>query len=357
MAFDPEANKQIDAFVTKYDLFVTNNTDKSKLPHLKTNLLRKLADFRKEYLDANWREPFLKAFKHPDDCNIVNYPSWNWPAYKGESEQDIYVYAAFVPPGKHTFMVKDCVLEEWDQIYFLKTVIGLKKNSHVPRLFKDSWLPMKHLETMPRNTRKFTKTKVMKLFQLDEHRENMFPDLQTPMQKKECQMDEYTLSIANKWLKEKDKTWVNACDCGSEECKMIHAFNIELKTLRDVWGKLVNIESVRANNSSFPYMSETDFRRLIKDMGLNLKETDIKELIETGRQEEEGVAMMFELMLKLANKLFQRVDKPCKPDELLQKLIKFYLHPMQQQYNWMLYRDNVKVWLPQKSLIIENNLK
>ena len=65
---------------------------------------------------------------------------------------------------------------------------------------------MKELETMPRNMRKWKKIKIMKMFRIDEKRDNIFPDLQTAIQKKECIMDEYTLSIANKWMKENSKT-------------------------------------------------------------------------------------------------------------------------------------------------------
>ena len=117
------------------------------------------------------------------------------------------MYATFAPPGKHTFMIKDCVLKEFDQIYFLKTVVGLKKIPHVPRQIQTTYKPVKELETMPFNMRKSTKTKLMKMFQLDEKRDNIFPDLQTAEQKKECSMDEYTLSISKKWLKEKSETY------------------------------------------------------------------------------------------------------------------------------------------------------
>ena len=99
-------------------------------------------------------------------------------------------------------------MKEYDQIYFLKTVVGLKKSEHVPRQFSNAYFPMKELETMPRNMRKFKKTKLMRMFRLDEKRDDVFPDLQTAEQKKECTMDVYTLSVANKWIKEKTKAVV-----------------------------------------------------------------------------------------------------------------------------------------------------
>ena len=61
-------------------------------------------------------------------------------------------------------------------------------------------------------------------------------------------------------------------------------------------------------------------------------------------------------MLALATKLFQRENKPYKPNEFLKKLMKLYLSPLQQQCNWLMYRDQTKIWLPQKSLIVEDNL-
>lgn len=179
MAFDPAAKNQIDHLKSQHDLFVSHATSESKIPHLLHELRKRCAEFRSEYTKQNWREPFLKTFKHPKDCNMVNYPSWNHHRYKGDGEQDIYVYATFAPPGKHTLLIKDCVLKEFDQIYFLKTVVGLKEIDHVPRQHKDAFQPMKPLETMPRNMRKFPRMKIMKMFQVDEHRENIFPDLQT----------------------------------------------------------------------------------------------------------------------------------------------------------------------------------
>ena len=202
---------------------------------------------------------------------MVNYPSWNQHTYKPEGEKDIFVYAAYVPPGKHTYMVKDCCLKDFDQIYFLKTIVGLKKTEHTPRQIENTYKPIKELEMMPRNTRKFTKTKIMKLFQVDANTENLFPDLQTAMQKKECMMDEYTLSATNKWLKDKSGKEIPESQCGSDECRKENTFNIELQTLKTLWGQLLNIESIRAHNSSFPYMSMEDFRRLIKDLGLDQK--------------------------------------------------------------------------------------
>ena len=88
----------------------------TNLDHLKNNFQRRCAEYREEYRKQNWREPFLKAFKHPDDCNMVNYPAWSNSRYHSEGEQDVYVYATFAPPGKHTFMIKDCVLKEFGQI-------------------------------------------------------------------------------------------------------------------------------------------------------------------------------------------------------------------------------------------------
>ena len=38
---------------------------------------------------------------------------------------------------------------------------------------------MKELETMPRNMRKWKKTKLMKMFRVDDKRDDIFPDLQT----------------------------------------------------------------------------------------------------------------------------------------------------------------------------------
>ena len=54
-------------------------------------------------------------------------------------------------------------------------------------------------------------------------------------------------------------------------------------------------------------MSTDDFRRLIKDLGLDqkiLKPNDIAELIEVAKKEEEGIVMVFETMAALAIKLF-----------------------------------------------------
>ena len=130
-------------------------------------------------------------------------------------------------------------------------------------------------------------------------------------------MDEYTLSVTNKWIKARSE---------SDE---LDSFNIELQTLKDVWAQLLNIEAVRARNSSFPYMSKDDFRRLVSDMGLKLKETEIDELLSEARKEEDGAVMIFEAMLALAERMFQREDNPYKPNELLKKLSRMYLRPLQ----------------------------
>ena len=148
-------------------------------------------------------------------------------------------------------------------------------------------------------------------------------------------MDEYTLSVTNKWIKERSGE-------GVEECP----FNVELQTLKDVWAQLLNIESIRARNSSFPYMSKDDFCRLVSDMGLKLKATEIAELLSEARKEEDGAVMIFESMLALADKMFQREENPYKPNELLKKLMRTYLRPLQLQCNWLMYRDQGKVWIP-----------
>ena len=67
--------------------------------------------------------------------------------------------------------------------------------------------------------------------------------------------------------------------------------------------------------------------------------------------------MIFETMLDLSILIFQREDKPYKPNELLKKLYKLYLRPLQMQCNWQIYRDQGKVWIPQKSLIVDYNLE
>ena len=181
---------------------------------------------------------------------------------------------------------------------------------------------------MPRNMRKYKKTKLMRMFRLDEKRDDVFPDVQTAVQKKECLMDLYTLSIANKWIKEKSGAVVQDCQCGSPECQQVHSFNIELQTLKDMWSSLINIESIRAQNSSFPYLSVDDFFRLMHDMGLKLKKNEITDIINIAKQEEDGIVMIFESMLALADKIFQREENPYKPNELLKKLIKMYLRPL-----------------------------
>ena len=86
MAFDAQAKSQIDAHEAQYNKFVSNATAKSNMKKMKNNFLRKLGDYRRDYLKQNWREPFLKTFKHPEDCNMVNYPSWHTHAYDGKLE-------------------------------------------------------------------------------------------------------------------------------------------------------------------------------------------------------------------------------------------------------------------------------
>ena len=159
-------------------------------------------------------------------------------------------------------------------------------------------------------------------------------------------MDEYTLSVTNKWIKERSGELIEGGRAGSPECGRVHAFNVELQTLKDVWAQLLNIESIRARNSSFPYMSKDDFCRLVSDMGLKLKETEVDELLSEARKEEDGAVMIFESMLALAERMFQREENPYKPNELLKKLMRTYLRPLQLQCNWLMYRDQGKVWIP-----------
>ena len=64
-------------------------------------------------------------------------------------------------------------------------------------------------------------------------------------------------------------------------------------------------------------------------MGIKLKNNEIDEVINIARQEEDGIIMVFESMLALAEKRFQREENPYKPNDLLKKLIKMYLRPLQ----------------------------
>jgi len=58
---------------------------------------------------------------------LVNYPAWTNPNYKVEYDNDIYVYAGFVPAGKHTFVMKDPVAMEY---FSLQTVVSTKLTDH-----------------------------------------------------------------------------------------------------------------------------------------------------------------------------------------------------------------------------------
>ena len=131
MTFDPIAKLKFNDLESNYDLFKKNlpaaeKKNPRKLTHLKKNYLRRIVEFREEYRKKDWRGPFIKAFKHPNDCNLVNYPAWRESKYNFEKEQDLYVYAAFVPPGKHIVMFKDSKLPDYQKIYHQKTVISLK---------------------------------------------------------------------------------------------------------------------------------------------------------------------------------------------------------------------------------------
>ena len=77
MALDPNAKLQFDALESKHNLFKKNlpTADKKnprKLNHLRKNFHRTLAEYRQEYMKKNWRDPFIKSFKHPSDCSMVN---------------------------------------------------------------------------------------------------------------------------------------------------------------------------------------------------------------------------------------------------------------------------------------------
>ena len=113
--------------------------------------------------------------------------------------------------------------------------------------------------------------------------------------------------------------------------------------------------AVRAQGSSFPFLSDHDLELLFTDMSINLSAQERTDIIMRARNETDGIVIIFECMLSLAQKLFG-CESESKADALLQKLNKMYLSPMSQQCNWLLYRDRGKVWLPQKSLLIDHNL-
>ena len=75
MAIDPAAKAEIDKLEDRFNLKVSHATKTSNMAKIKNSFLKDCVDFRKEYQDLNWREPFLKAFKHAEDCNMVNYSS------------------------------------------------------------------------------------------------------------------------------------------------------------------------------------------------------------------------------------------------------------------------------------------
>ena len=91
MALDPNAKLQFDALESKHNLFKKNlpTADKKnprKLTHLRKNFHRTLGEYRQEYMKKNWRDPFIKSFKHPSDCSMVNYPAWRENRYNCEPE-------------------------------------------------------------------------------------------------------------------------------------------------------------------------------------------------------------------------------------------------------------------------------
>ena len=70
---------------------------------------------------------------------------------------------------------------------------------------------------MPRNVRKFKQYKVMQMFNFDTFRDDIFPNLLTPAQRKQYEMDDFTRGVAKEWIKTRTEDAKEDCACGNPE--------------------------------------------------------------------------------------------------------------------------------------------
>ena len=56
-------------------------------------------------------------------------------------------------------------------------MVSLKTAPHTVRQVNENRRPIKEIETMPKNIRKFRRFKIMQMFNFDSVRDDLFPDL------------------------------------------------------------------------------------------------------------------------------------------------------------------------------------
>ena len=77
-----------------------------------------LQTYLEEVENDNWRKAVKEVFSlhHSPDFCLFNYPSYTGPddQYKKEIDDDVFVFAAYAPAGRHQIFVKD---PQTDSIY------------------------------------------------------------------------------------------------------------------------------------------------------------------------------------------------------------------------------------------------